>query len=86
MRYYLVKIAYNKVAQAEDRPQPAAYNTLDEAKKAFHNFFAQNILGSTIGWCMAMVVNPYGVVVEGLTGRWEEPAAEEKEEATEASE
>ena len=84
MRYYLVKIAYNKVAQAEDRPQPAAYNTLDEAKKAFHNFFAQNILGSTIGWCMAMVINPYGVVQ--MVERWEEVVPEEEETTPESEE
>ena len=79
MRYYLIRIAYNKIAKAEDRPQPSAYDTLDEAKKAFHNFFAQNILGSTIGWCMAMVVNPYGVIVDNLSERWEEPVEPEPE-------
>ena len=77
MRYYLVKIAYNKVAQAEDRPQPAAYNSLDDALKAFHGFFSQNIMGSTIGWCMAMITNPYGAVEK--VERWEEPTQEETE-------
>lgn len=60
MRYYLVKIAYNKVAQAEDRPQPAGFNTYDEAEKALHQFFSSNILGSTIGWCEAFIFNSEG--------------------------
>ena len=80
MRYYLVKIAYNKVAGAEDRPQPSAYDTLDEALKAFHSFMTQNILGSTIGWCMAMITTPYGTVEK--VERWEE-YVEPEEEATE---
>ena len=83
MRYYLVQIAFNKVAQAEDRPQPKAFDTLDEATKAFHSFFTQNILGSTIGWCMAMIINPYGVVKK--VERWEETVSE-KEETTPESE
>lgn len=61
MRYYLFKIAYNKVAMAEDRPQPSAYDSYDEAEKAYHSFFSQNILASTIGWCMAFVVSEFGV-------------------------
>jgi len=76
MRYYLVKIAYNKVAQAEDRPQPKAFDSLDEAVKDFHSFMQQNILGSTIGWCLGMIINPYGVVER--SERWEEPAAPEE--------
>lgn len=82
MRYYLVRIAYNKQAQAEDRPQPTAYNTWDEALKAFHSFMTQNILGSTIGWCMAMITTPYGTVEK--VERWEEHTEPETvEEPTE---
>ena len=81
MRYYLVKIAYNKVAGAEDRPQPSAYDTLDEALKAFHSFMTQNILGSTIGWCMAMITTPYGTVEK--VERWEEHVEPEPEETEE---
>ena len=81
MRYYLVKIAYNKVAGAEDRPQPSAYDTLDEALKAFHSFMTQNILGSTIGWCMAMITTPYGTVEK--VERWEEYVEPEADEASE---
>lgn len=55
MRYYLTKISYNKIAQAEDRPQPQGFDTLDAAEKQFHSFFAQNILGETIGWCEAFI-------------------------------
>lgn len=81
MRYYLVKIAFNKVAGQEDRPQPVGYDTLDEALKAFHSFMTQNILGSTIGWCMAMITTPYGTVEK--VERWEEYVEPEAAEASE---
>lgn len=72
MRYYLFKIAYNKVAMAEDRPQPTAYNTYDEAEKNYHGFFYQNELAPTIGWCMAFVVSEQGVC--NLQPKvWEDP-------------
>jgi len=72
MRYYLLKIAYNKVAMAEDRPQPSAYNSFDEAKKAFYSFFSQNILAPTIGWCMASVTTEQGVMAINPEV-WEDP-------------
>lgn len=78
MKYYLIKIFYNKVAKAEDRPQPQAFNTLDEADKAFHNYMSQSILGATTGWVLAMIINPYGVVER--VERWEEIVEPEQAE------
>lgn len=71
MRYYLVKIAYNKVAQAEDRPAPQAFDTIDDATKAFHSFMYQSIGGETIGWAMALIINSYGNTER--VERWEAP-------------
>ncbi len=76
MRYYLFKIAYNKVVMAEDRPQPSAFDSYDEAEKAYHNFFSQNILAPTIGWCMAFIVDERGVY--SLQPKvWEDPSIDE---------
>jgi hypothetical protein len=69
MRYYVFKIFYNKVAKAEDRPQPSGYDSLDEALKAYHAFMQQSILSETCGWCLCMVVNEYGKAE--VTDRWE---------------
>ena len=77
MRYYLVKIAYNKVAQAEDRPAPQGFNSLDEAKKAYHSFLTQSILGETIGWCLALIINEFGNTE--LLDRWVAPPEPEPE-------
>ena len=72
MRYYVFKIFYNKVAQAEDRPQPKGFDTLDEALKEYHAFMRQSILEETCGWCLCMVVNEYGKVE--VSDRWEATA------------
>ena len=69
-RFYLVKIAYNKVAQAEDRTI-GGYNSEDEAIKAFHSYMYQNILGPTIGWCYACVMTDNGVKI--MEERWQVP-------------
>ena len=70
MRYYLVKIAYNKVAQAEDRPQPVGFDTYDSAEKAFFKYMSDTILGSTIGWCEAFILDSQGNL--NRSERWEE--------------
>lgn len=69
-RFYLVKIAYNKEKQAEDRVI-TGYNSQDEAEKAYHSYMTQNILGKTIGWCYACVINGYGVKLPGCEKRWD---------------
>ena len=69
-RYYVFKIFYNKVASAEDRPQPKAFDGLDAAKKEYHSFMTQSILSETCGWCLCMIVNEYGKVE--VMERWED--------------
>ena len=77
MRYYLIKIAYNKVAHAEDRVING-YNSQDEAEKAFHSYMYQSILGDTIGWAYGCVIDENGVkITEKKWTAQEEPAPEE---------
>lgn len=73
MRYYLFKVAYNKVACAEDRPQPSAYNSYDEAKKAQYQYMGQNVLGDTIGWVMSKIICENGVCNATDDTYWESP-------------
>lgn len=81
MRYYVVKIYYNKVAGAEDRPQPAGFDDISAAKKAFHSFMTQSILAETCGWCLCMIINEYGKVE--MQERWESDTPELSTEVTE---
>lgn len=78
MRFYLIKIYYNKVAQAEDRPQPSAFNTLDAAKKAFHQYMGQSIETETCGWVLAMIINSNGNTE--YMEKWEAPSEEPEPE------
>lgn len=73
MRYYLFKVAYNKVACAEDRPAPPAYNSYDEAKKAQYNYMGQSVLGETIGWVMSKIICENGVCNSYDDTYWESP-------------
>ncbi len=74
MRFYLFKVAYNKVACAEDRPQPPAYNSYDEAKKAQCQYMGQSVLGETIGWVMTKIICENGVCNASDDTYWEDPA------------
>jgi len=73
MRFYLFKVAYNKVACAEDRPQPPAYNSYDEAKKAQYQYMGQSVLGETIGWVMTKIICENGVCNATDDTYWEDP-------------
>ena len=73
MRYYLFKIAYNKVVCGEDRPQPPAYNSYDEAKKAQYQYMGQQVLGETIGWAMTKIICENGVCNAQDDTYWESP-------------
>ena len=73
MRYYLFKVAYNKVVCGEDRPQPPAFNSYDEAKKAQYQYMGQQVLGSTIGWAMTKIVCENGVCNAQDDTYWEDP-------------
>lgn len=73
MRHYLFKVAYNKVACAKDRPQPPAYNSYDEAKKAQYQYMGQSVLGETIGWVMTKIICENGVCNASDDTYWEDP-------------
>ena len=77
MRYYLYRVFYNKDAQAEDRPQPKGYDSIDEAKKEFHSYMSQSILGSTCGWVMAHIINENGNIE--MFEKWVSPEIPEEE-------
>ena len=77
MKYYLIKIFYNKIAEAEDRPQPLAFDSLDDAEKAFHQYMGQSIKGETCGWVLAMIINDMGNTE--ILKKWTAPVEPEPE-------
>lgn len=84
MKYYLVKIFYNKVAQAEDRPQPLAFDTIDDAKKAFHQYLGRSIGAETCGWVLALIINDMGNTE--ILEKWTAPVEPEPEPEPESEE
>lgn len=74
MKYYLIRVAYNKVDDVEELIKPAAFNTYDEANKSFHAAMYQNINDGVHSKFLCMVVNEFGNVEK--MERWEEPVQE----------
>ena len=60
MRFYVMAIQHNMVANAENRSVPKAYNTLDEAIAEFHKQMAADMNNATLDWTLAMVINSEG--------------------------
>ena len=81
MKYYLIRIAFNKEQNVEELLKPAAFNTYDEANKSFHAAMYQNINDGTHSKFLCMVVNEFGNVEK--MERWEETVQEETTTNTE---
>lgn len=82
MRYYLVTIQYNKVAEAENRTVPKAYDTIDEAVAAFHKQMGADMTNPVLGWALSMVINSEGGVIKNE--KWSAVVEPEPEEIVEA--
>lgn len=73
MRYYLITIQYNKDSEAENRPQPKGYDSLDDAVADFHTQVGKDMKNNTLGWSLNIVIDEQGNVFRNE--RW---TAEEK--------
>ena len=75
MRYYVVEILSIKNG-GEDRPQPSAFDSIDDAKKRYHSILAQDINGEVVQWVLVMLINEHGKVE--MMERWDAPASTEE--------
>lgn len=71
MRYYVTAIQFNKVAQAENRSVPSAFDDLLSARQKFHKTLADDMNNGTLGWSVVMLFDNYGNVI--ATERWDRP-------------
>lgn len=71
MRYYVIAIQYNRVAEAENRTAPKAYNTLDEAVAEFHRQMGADMKNDTLGWTLCIVTDSNGFIHR--KERWTRP-------------
>lgn len=63
MRFYVVAIQYNRVAEAENRTAPKAYNTKDEAIAEWHRQLAGDMKNDSLGWSLCMVIDMFGNII-----------------------
>lgn len=78
MRFYVVAIQYNRIAEAENRTAPKAYNTKDEAIAEWHRQLATDMKNDSLGWSLCMVFDVFGNII--AKERWTRPAEEVVEE------
>ncbi len=78
MRFYVLAIQYNRVAEAENRTAPKAYNTKDEAIAEWHRQLSTDMKNDSLGWSLCMVFDAFGNII--AKERWTRPAEEVVEE------
>lgn len=57
MRYYVLAIQHNMEKDEENRTAPKAFNTLNDAIKAFHKQLADDMGNATLDWSLCMIIN-----------------------------
>lgn len=62
MRYYVFVVQYNRVAKAENRTVPKAFDRENDAIREFHSQLAKDMGNETLGWSMVMLIDSYGQV------------------------
>jgi hypothetical protein len=55
MRFYVVSIQHNMVADAENRSIPKAYDTVNEAVREFHRQLSVDMSNETLDWAICLV-------------------------------
>jgi len=58
MRYYVVRVEYNTQAQAENR-QIYGFDTLDEARKKFHEIMREDINSELLNRALCVIINEH---------------------------
>ncbi len=71
MRFYVLSIQYNRVAGAENRTVPKAYDTKDDAMAEWHRQLSTDMKNETLGWSLCMVVDEFGNTISPKSeNRW----------------
>lgn len=82
-RYYVMSVEYNKVAQAENRTQPRAYDSLNDAIARLHEVMKNDMTTESTAWAVCYIVDNFGntirheeYVQDGYLDPDEEPVPE----------
>lgn len=71
MRYYVIAVQYNRVAEAENRTVPKAYDTFDDAVAEWHRQMANDMKNDTLGWSLCIVLDSNGKMLQ--REKWTRP-------------
>lgn len=75
MRFYLITIQYNRIAEAENRTAPKAFDSLDSAIAEFHTQMGKDMKTDSLGWALSMVINSEGGIHKNE--KWTRPVEPE---------
>lgn len=59
-RFYVMSIEFNKVAQAENRSQPRAYDSLNDAVARLHEVMKDDMRNENIAWAVCYILDNFG--------------------------
>lgn len=76
MRYYLFTVQHNKIADAENRSIPRAFDDRHAAVAAYHAQIASDMNNTTLDWSINMLINS-SMGVE-MSEKWTAESTEEE--------
>lgn len=59
-RYYVMSVEFSISAQAENRTQPRAYDSLNEATARLHEVMKDDMRNENIGWAVCYILDNFG--------------------------
>ena len=59
-RYYVMSVEYSIPAQAENRTQPRAYDSLNEAVARLHEVMRNDMINSDLAWAVCYILDNFG--------------------------
>lgn len=72
MRYYVIAVQHNKLADAENRSVPKAYNDLISAKQEAYRQLSVDMGNQTLDWGVVSILTSDGYLVQP-SEKWERP-------------
>lgn len=58
-RYYVMTVEFSKVSQAENRSQPKAFDSLNEAKASLYRTMSDDIRNENIAWAVGYIMDNF---------------------------
>lgn len=60
VRFYVMSVEYSIPSKAENRTQPRAYDSLNEAMARLHEVMRNDMTNETIAWAVCYILDNFG--------------------------